>query len=73
VPITSTFALTNATMPYVVKLATEGMQAALASDPGFMEGLNVAAGQVTYEPVARDQGLEYTAPQEALAQVAAAA
>ena len=53
VPITSTFALTNATMPYVVKLATEGVQAALESDPGFMDGLNVAAGQVTYAPVAR--------------------
>jgi alanine dehydrogenase len=66
VPITSTFALTNATMPYVVKLATEGVDGALGSDPGFMAGLNVAAGKVTYEPVARDQGLEYTAPQEAL-------
>jgi alanine dehydrogenase len=73
VPITSTFALTNATMPYVIKLATEGVQAALESDPGFLEGLNVAAGQVTYEPVARDQGLDFTPPQEALAQVAAAA
>jgi hypothetical protein len=35
--------------------------------------LNVAAGQVTYEPVARDQGLDFTPPQEALAQVAVAA
>jgi alanine dehydrogenase len=66
VPITSTFALTNATMPYVVKLATEGVEGALGSDPGFMAGLNVAAGKVTYEPVARDQGLEYTSPQSAL-------
>src|ERR1043165_1190423 len=57
VPITSTFALTNATMPYVVKLAEQGVHAALKSDPGFLEGLNVAAGQVTYEPVAVDQGL----------------
>jgi alanine dehydrogenase len=73
VPITSTFALTNATMPYVVKLASEGVHAALASDPGFMRGLNVAAGQLTYEPVARDQGLEFTAPDEALAKVPAAA
>ena len=71
VPITSTFALTNATMPYVVKLAVEGVHRALASDPGFMRGLNVAAGRVTYEPVAHDQGLEYTAPEEALAAVAA--
>jgi alanine dehydrogenase len=73
VPITSTYALTNATMPYVVRLATQGVQQALATDPGFMAGLNVAAGKLTYEPVARDQGLEYTTPQAALAVVAAAA
>jgi alanine dehydrogenase len=73
VPITSTFALTNATMPYVVKLATEGVHAALESDPGFLDGLNVAAGAVTYAPVAADQGLEYTDPREALARVAVAA
>ena len=73
VPVTSTYALTNATMPFVVKLADEGVHAALGSDPGFMKGLNVAAGKLTYEPVARDQGLEYTSPQEALAAVPAAA
>jgi alanine dehydrogenase len=67
VPITSTFALTNATMPYVVKLADEGVQVALASDPGFMAGLNVAAGEVTYAPVAADQGLTAVAPTQALA------
>jgi alanine dehydrogenase len=72
VPITSTYALTNATMPFVVKLAEDGVQRALASDPGFMEGLNVAAGKLTYEPVARDQGLDYTAPQDALEAVATA-
>jgi alanine dehydrogenase len=72
VPITSTYALTNATMPYVVKLATEGVHRALASDPGFMNGLNVAAGRLTYEPVARDQGLEYTPAEDALAAVPAA-
>jgi alanine dehydrogenase len=73
VPITSTFALTNATMPYVVKLASEGVQAALASDPGFMAGLNVAAGEVTYAPVAADQGLTAVDPAVALQKVAAAA
>jgi alanine dehydrogenase len=72
VPITSTFALTNATMPYVVKLADDGVHRALASDPGFMRGLNVAAGRLTYEPVARDQGLDVTPPEEALATIAAA-
>jgi alanine dehydrogenase len=71
VPVTSTWALTNATMPFVLKLADHGVHRALGSDPGFMLGLNVAAGQVTYEPVAREQGLVYTAPAEALEAVAA--
>jgi alanine dehydrogenase len=70
VPITSTWALTNATMPYVVKLATEGVHGALGADPGFLAGLNVCGGAVTYEPVARDQGLSYTPPAEALAAIA---
>ncbi len=70
VPITSTYALTNATMPYVVKLAEQGVKA-LDADPGFMAGLNVANGHVTYEPVARDQGLDFVAPEQALAGVAA--
>jgi alanine dehydrogenase len=73
VPITSTFALTNATMPYVLKLADEGVQQALASDPGFMAGLNVAAGELTYAPVAADQGRPATDPAAALQKVAAAA
>src|SRR4051794_21337089 len=73
VPITSTWALTNATMPYVVKLADLGVHRALASDPGFMDGLNVAAGRITYAPVARDQNLEHVAPQEALELVPAGA
>jgi alanine dehydrogenase len=71
VPITATYALTNATMPFVVRLAEEGVQPALESDPAFMAGLNVAAGKVTYEPVARDQGLEFTPPGDALRAVAA--
>jgi alanine dehydrogenase len=72
VPITSTYALTNATLPYILKLADLGVRAALASDRGFMAGLNVAGGQLTYQPVAADQGLEWTAPEEALGAVAAA-
>jgi alanine dehydrogenase len=72
VPATSTYALTNATMPYVLKLADRGVHEALASDPGFMKGLNVAAGRVTYDSVARDQGLEHTPPHEALRAVPAA-
>ncbi len=72
VPITSTYALTNATMPYVIRLADEGVHQALEADPGFMDGLNVAGGKLTYEPVARDQALEFTPPQDALAAVPAA-
>jgi alanine dehydrogenase len=73
VPITSTFALTNATMPYVIKLAEQGARAALESDPGFLAGLNVAAGEVTYAPVAADQGLTAVDPAEALAKIPALA
>ncbi|HEX5147320.1 MAG TPA: alanine dehydrogenase [Conexibacter sp.] len=69
VPITSTYALTNATMPYVVKLAGEGVQRALRSDPGFLAGLNVAAGKVTYAPVADVVGVEPAPPGETLAQL----
>jgi alanine dehydrogenase len=71
VPVTSTWALTNATMPYVLKIADQGVQRALGSDPGFMLGLNVAGGQVTYQPVAEDQGLAYTPAPDALAALAA--
>ncbi len=69
VPVTSTWALTNATMPYVVKLANNGVHRALASDEGFMEGLSVAAGQLTSEPVAADQQRDYVPPAEALTSV----
>jgi alanine dehydrogenase len=57
-------------MPYAITLASKGVHEALFADPLFMLGLNVAAGKVTYEPVARDQGLEYTPPGEALQAVA---
>jgi len=66
VPITSTSALTNATMPYVLRLADEGAAKALAADPGFLSGLSVHAGRITDEAVARDQGLEWTPPEQAL-------
>jgi alanine dehydrogenase len=58
VPRTSTFALTNATLPYVRALADLGWQAALKRDPGLAAGLNVHAGQITHEIVARDLGFE---------------
>jgi alanine dehydrogenase len=71
VPVTSTWALTNATMPYVVKLAGEGVQRALGSDAGFLAGLSVAGGRLTSEPVARDQGRDHVPPGDALASLAA--
>ena len=66
VPITSTYALTNATMPYVVKLADGGLDA-LRGDEGFLQGLNVYGGQVTYAPVAEAVGVDALAPSGALA------
>ncbi|MFN8205737.1 MAG: alanine dehydrogenase [Solirubrobacteraceae bacterium] len=62
VPITSTYALTNATMPYVVRLADHGL-GALRGDPGFAAGLNVYDGQVTYAPVAEAVGVEAALPE----------
>ena len=66
VPRTSTFALTNATLPYALTLAGRGFLAAVASDPGLLEGVNTYAGKLTYEAVAVAQGLEYTPVGEAL-------
>ena len=56
---TSTFALTNATLPFVIALAEKGWRSALADDPHLRHGLNVHAGKVTYEAVARDLNLPY--------------
>jgi alanine dehydrogenase len=61
----STFALTNATLPFVMALAEKGWRKALADDPHLLHGLNVHAGKVTYEAVAHDLGLPY-APAEML-------
>jgi alanine dehydrogenase len=71
VPITSTYALTNATMPYVIDLANRGARGALEANSGFKLGVNVAAGQVTYEPVADAAGVSYVPVDEALEAVAA--
>ncbi|HMF56116.1 MAG TPA: alanine dehydrogenase, partial [Pyrinomonadaceae bacterium] len=60
VPRTSTFALTNATLPYALKLAHLGFIDAIKSDTGLKEGVNTYAGHCTYEAVATAQGLEYT-------------
>jgi alanine dehydrogenase len=61
VPRTSTFALTNATLPYVKSLADNGWNAALSKDSGLARGLNVHAGQLTHEAVAAALGLDYRA------------
>jgi alanine dehydrogenase len=66
VPITSTFALTNATMPYVVELANRGVQAAVGRNAGLKLGVNVAGGQITYSPVAEAAGVDYVPVEEAL-------
>ncbi len=60
VPRTSTYALTNATMPYVVRLADANVDAALRDERGLAEGLNVAAGHVTNAGVAEAHGLQHT-------------
>jgi alanine dehydrogenase len=60
VPRTSTFALTNATLPYALKLANKGFIDAINSDPGLKEGVNTYAGRLTYEAVATAQEREYT-------------
>jgi alanine dehydrogenase len=61
VPRTSTFALTNATLPYVKALADLGWQQALAKDSGLARGLNVHAGHLTHAAVASALDLEYQA------------
>jgi alanine dehydrogenase len=72
VPITSTYALTNATMPYVVHLASAGIIRASAENPGLKLGINVAGGHVTYAPVADAVGVPHVAIDEALLDLAAA-
>jgi alanine dehydrogenase len=66
VPRTSTFALTNATLPYALRIANGGFLDAISSDPGLKEGVNTYAGKLTYKAVADDQGLEYTPLDEML-------
>jgi alanine dehydrogenase len=59
VPYTSTLALTNATFPYLLKLAKLGAKAAIQTDPGFAEGVNTLEGTLTYEAVAQAQKREW--------------
>ena len=64
VPYTSTLALTNATQPYVLKLAKMGAQAAIREDKGIAEGVNTYAGTLTYQAVATAQQREWRAVSE---------
>jgi alanine dehydrogenase len=66
VPITSTYALTNATLPYVLALADHGVAEAARRDPGLRLGINVAGGTVTHPAVAEAVGAEHTPVEEVL-------
>jgi len=67
VPITSTRALTNVTLPYAEEIADYGVVGAIRRDHALARGVNVVAGRITYEAVAEAHGLEYTPLDEALA------
>jgi alanine dehydrogenase len=66
VPITSTFALTNATLPYVLSLCDHGVRGAIERDPGLRLGVNVASGCVTHAAVAEGTGLDFTPVEDVL-------
>ena len=66
VPRTSTLALNNATLPFLVKLANKGYQKALDEDKNFLAGLNVCQGNVTYKAVADAFGYEFMNPKNAI-------
>src|SRR5215469_5652417 len=67
VPHTSTYALTNVTLPYVMEIANKGWRAALRADPSFAPGLNTHDGVITCQPVAEAHGLPWTPIDEVLA------
>ena len=67
VPRTSTYALNNATLPFVLALANKGWRRAMQDDPHLRNGLNVAGGRVTCREVAQDLGYAYVPPQSMLA------
>jgi len=63
---TSTFALTNATLPFALALANKGYKQALQTDPHLRNGLNIHRGKVTYAAVAHDLGYDYLSAEEAI-------
>ncbi|MCW8855732.1 MAG: alanine dehydrogenase [Kangiella sp.] len=66
VPRTSTFALNNATLPFIINIANKGYKKALANDPHLLNGLNVYRGKVTERSVAENLGFDYVEPTTAL-------
>jgi alanine dehydrogenase len=60
VPRTSTYALTNATLPYLFRLASDGVTRAIQSDPGLAKGVNLKDGKLTHRSVAEAHGLPFT-------------
>ncbi len=60
VPRTSTYALSNATLPYIMSMAEKGIMVALFEDPALAKGVNVHKGKITYEAVARTFDMNYT-------------
>jgi alanine dehydrogenase len=70
VPVTSTFALTNATLPYVLALADKGLEGAIRKLPSLKPGVNVADGKVTHEAVAEGTGMPYTPVEDVLGAIA---
>jgi alanine dehydrogenase len=66
VPITSTKALTNATLPYVEAIAEQGLREAVARDPSLARGVNVLDGKITYQAVAEAHDLDYTPLEDVL-------
>jgi alanine dehydrogenase len=66
VPVTSTRALTNATLPYAIALADHGLAGAIRRDPGLRLGVNVAGGAVTHPAVAEGVGATWVPVEEAL-------
>jgi alanine dehydrogenase len=66
VPVTSTFALTNATLPYVLALADRGVEGAIEELPGLKPGVNVADGKITHPAVADGTSMEYTPVEDVL-------
>jgi alanine dehydrogenase len=71
VPITSTYALTNATMPFILEIAGYGVAGAIARNPGLRLGVNIVADRITYAPVAEAVGEPVVDVEEALAAMAA--